>query len=33
MGLLVLDETAMFGSSLQLDFESPSAWSRYARAL
>ena len=29
MGLLVLDETAMFGSSLQLDFESPSAWSRY----
>jgi beta-galactosidase len=31
MGLLVLDETAMFGSSLQLDFDSPSAWSRYAQ--
>jgi beta-galactosidase len=30
MGLLVLDETAMFGSSLQLNFEAPAAWDRYA---
>lgn len=30
MGLLVLDETAMFGSSLQLNFEAPIAWERYA---
>lgn len=30
MGLLVLDETAMFGSSLQLNFEAPVAWDRYA---
>ncbi len=30
MGLLVLDETAIFGSSLQLDFETPAAWDRYA---
>ena len=30
MGLLVLDETAMFGSSLQLNFEAPAAWERYA---
>ncbi|MFI5457067.1 MAG: glycoside hydrolase family 2 protein [Isosphaerales bacterium] len=30
MGLLVLDETAMFGSSLQLDFATPAAWVRYA---
>ena len=30
MGLLVLDETAMFGSSLQLNFEAPVAWERYA---
>jgi beta-galactosidase len=31
MGLLVLDETGMFGSSLQLNFEAPVAWDRYAR--
>ena len=30
MGLLVLDETALFGSSLQLNFEAPAAWERYA---
>jgi beta-galactosidase len=30
MGLLVLDETALFGSSLQLNFEAPAAWDRYA---
>jgi beta-galactosidase len=30
MGLLVLDETALFGSSLQLNFEQPVAWQRYA---
>ena len=30
MGLLVLDETAMFGSSLQLNFEAPVAWDLYA---
>ncbi len=30
MGLLVLDETALFGSSLQLNFEAPAAWNRYA---
>lgn len=30
MGLLVLDETAMFGSSLQLNLEAPVAWERYA---
>jgi len=30
MGLLVLDETALFGSSLQLNFEAPAAWQRYA---
>jgi beta-galactosidase len=30
MGLLVLDETAMFGSSLQLNFEASVAWERYA---
>ncbi len=31
MGLLVLDETALFGSSLQLNFEAPVAWDRFAR--
>lgn len=31
MGLLVLDETGMFGSSLQLNFEAPAAWDRYAK--
>ena len=30
LGLLVLDETGMFGSSLQLNFEAPAAWARYA---
>ncbi len=30
MGLLVLDETALFGSSLQLNFEAPVAWDRFA---
>ena len=30
MGLLVLDETALFGSSLQLNFEAPAAWDLYA---
>ncbi len=30
MGLLLLDETAMFGSSIQLNFEEPEAWDRYA---
>jgi beta-galactosidase len=31
MGLLVLDETALFGSSLQLNFEAPEAWDRFAK--
>ncbi|MDR2756698.1 MAG: hypothetical protein LBC20_13415 [Planctomycetaceae bacterium] len=30
MGLAVLAETAMFGSSIQLNFEEPVAWDRYA---
>ncbi len=30
MGLLLLDETAMFGSSIKLNFEEPQAWDRYA---
>jgi beta-galactosidase len=30
MGLLVLDETALFGSSLKLNFEEHAAWDRYA---
>jgi len=30
MGLMVLDETAMFGSSIRLNFEVPAAWDRYA---
>lgn len=30
MGLLVLDETALFGSSLQLNFAEPIAWERFA---
>ncbi|MDR1962303.1 MAG: hypothetical protein LBQ50_00820 [Planctomycetaceae bacterium] len=30
MGLAVLAETAMFGSSIQLNFEEPAAWDRYA---
>lgn len=31
MGVMVLDETAMFGSSIKLNFESPVAWDRYAK--
>jgi beta-galactosidase len=30
MGILVLDETGLFGSSLMLNFEEPVAWQRYA---
>jgi beta-galactosidase len=30
MGLMVLDETAIFGSCLTLNFEEPQAWERYA---
>ncbi len=30
MGIAVLAETAMFGSSIQLNFEEPAAWQRYA---
>ncbi|MEI7729075.1 MAG: sugar-binding domain-containing protein [Verrucomicrobiota bacterium] len=30
MGLVVLDETALFGSSIQLNFEAPVAWQRFA---
>ncbi|MBI5830747.1 MAG: beta-galactosidase [Armatimonadetes bacterium] len=30
MGLMVLDETAMFGSSLRLNFAEPTAWDRFA---
>ncbi len=29
MGLVVLDETAIFGSSIALDFEDPAAWRRF----
>jgi beta-galactosidase len=29
MGIMVLDETALFGSSVQLNFEDPHAWQRY----
>ncbi|MDR3110455.1 MAG: hypothetical protein LBU65_12355, partial [Planctomycetaceae bacterium] len=29
MGLAVLAETAMFGSSIQLNFEEPAAWERF----
>jgi beta-galactosidase len=29
MGLMVLDETALFGSSIQLNFEEPAAWERF----
>jgi beta-galactosidase len=28
MGVMVLDETALFGSSIQLNFEEPAAWER-----
>ena len=30
MGILVLDETAMFGSSIKMNFEEPVAWERFA---
>jgi beta-galactosidase len=30
MGLVVLDETALFGSSIALNFEEPVAWRRFA---
>jgi beta-galactosidase len=30
MGMLVLDETALFGSSVALNFEEPAAWERFA---
>lgn len=30
MGLVVLDETAIFGSSIALNFEEPVAWQRFA---
>jgi hypothetical protein len=30
MGLVVLDETAIFGSSIALNFEAPVAWERFA---
>mgnify|MGYP003869195007 CR=1 FL=1 len=29
MGVMVLDETAIFGSSIQLNFEEPAAWERF----
>lgn len=29
MGLMVLDETAIFGSSIRLNFEEPEAWRRF----
>lgn len=31
MGLLVLDETSLFGSSVALNFEEPVAWERFAQ--
>ncbi len=30
MGIAVLDETALFGSSIQLNFEEPIAWDRFS---
>lgn len=30
MGIMVLDETGLFGSSIQLNFEAPEAWERFA---
>ncbi len=30
MGIAVLDETALFGSSIQLNFEEPIAWNRFS---
>ena len=29
MGIMVLDETALFGSSIRLNFEEPEAWRRF----
>ncbi|RYG82054.1 beta-galactosidase, partial [bacterium] len=29
MGICVLDETALFGSSLRIDFDAPEAWPRF----
>ena len=29
MGIMVLDETALFGSSIRLNFEEPQAWRRF----
>ncbi len=31
MGLLVLDETGLFGSSIELNFEDPTAWENYGK--
>ena len=31
MGIVVLDETALFGSSIALNFEEPVAWQRFER--
>lgn len=33
MGLVVLDETALFGSSIALNFEDPAAWPRFEQHL
>ena len=30
MGIVVLDETAIFGSAVDLNFEAPAAWQRFA---
>lgn len=30
MGIMVLDETGLFGSSIQLNFEAPESWDRFA---
>ncbi len=30
LGIVVLDETALFGSSIALNFEEPAAWQRFA---
>lgn len=33
MGLVVLDETSLFGSSIALNFEEPAAWTRFEEHL
>ena len=33
MGIMVLDETGLFGSSINLNFEAPEAWEHYAEHL